>query len=582
MSKQIALPVYLAKEHISDFCVTLPLCVILTEKKLLPWYYEKFVNICSTGREKALCFSGLGQKFMGFYDEIFNYYNIPSGTIDKKNICDLIIYQLQYAKNYCYIILDEYYVSCKKAFGEYHFVHQSLIYGYDFEERVFLAIAFNKNGQLDYLKYGYDEVENGFNIDILSDSVIFFKLWDNKEEYNFSPVRFIKQLENYINSSSDYPEHFITTSVSDTFRRYYGINAIKKTCRTFSNECGIDYNDFKNIHFLYEHKISINRTLEYINKQGYLRNANDTAMNEYREIVKQYLFLRNLALKTLCLCDIDAKFANQNKIKEKLEELIDREFFCLIEIIKSISFVTSNKSIDLLNVEIVLKDDIIGTFEYPYAKKFTFTWNDWKEIRTITVPKYNYIDIIVDSVEKCKLFSAYAQPSINYMYEAGFKCKTIELLVYSNVKINSNVLPIFYQNDLAYNKKIYASSSYDDKCSVNFSEYGYWRAAAQLTEYDGSDWLEVDFDEITKINTIVIGELDFSPRLIKYRILFLDETNLWRELLIHKFIKGQEQLHRFNTISTTKLRIEFLECQMEQNGYYEPIVNVFKVYCTGE
>ena len=102
--KVFELPVNLVKDHISDFCVTLPLCVALTDPKLLPWYYENFTNICSTGRRKALCFSEFGQSFMGLYNEIFKYSNIPVSSLNKHDICDLIISQLVDNKNYCYSI----------------------------------------------------------------------------------------------------------------------------------------------------------------------------------------------------------------------------------------------------------------------------------------------------------------------------------------------------------------------------------------------------------------------------------------------------------------------------------------------
>lgn len=50
----VSLDVILAKQHISDFCITLPLCVVFTEKKLIPWYYENFTNICTTDRKKSV------------------------------------------------------------------------------------------------------------------------------------------------------------------------------------------------------------------------------------------------------------------------------------------------------------------------------------------------------------------------------------------------------------------------------------------------------------------------------------------------------------------------------------------------
>lgn len=82
-TSKIELPIYLSKDHISDFCITLPLCVLLTNEKLLPWYYENFTNICSTTRNKALCFSEFGQTFMGFYKEVFEYCNLSTHIFEK-------------------------------------------------------------------------------------------------------------------------------------------------------------------------------------------------------------------------------------------------------------------------------------------------------------------------------------------------------------------------------------------------------------------------------------------------------------------------------------------------------------------
>lgn len=102
---------------------------------------------------KALCFEEYGQTFMGLYNEIFDYCDIPTACFDKNNVCEMIISQLLNEKKYCYIVLDEYYISAKKAYNDYHFVHQSLVYGFDFDTKEFLAIAFNKNEQLDVLRY---------------------------------------------------------------------------------------------------------------------------------------------------------------------------------------------------------------------------------------------------------------------------------------------------------------------------------------------------------------------------------------------------------------------------------------------
>lgn len=292
----VSLDVILAKQHISDFCITLPLCVVFTEKKLLPWYYENFTNICSTARKKALCFEEYGQTFMGLYNEIFDYCDIPTTIFDKNNVCEMIISQLLNENKYCYIVLDEYYISAKKAYNNYHFIHQSLIYGFDFDTKEFLAIAFNKNEQLDVLRYKYEEVNRAFCENVEYPSIIFFRLREIKEEYNFSPERFIEQLENYINSEPNYPNHFNAINVSNTSRDNYGLNAIRKTMILFSKTYGIYYTDFKNIHFIYEHKLSIQRKLKYIKSKGYLNVISESEFQDYDEIVKQYQTIRLLAL----------------------------------------------------------------------------------------------------------------------------------------------------------------------------------------------------------------------------------------------------------------------------------------------
>lgn len=176
------------------------------------------------------------------------------------------------------------------------------------------------------------------------------------------------------------------------------------------------------------------------------------------------------------------------------------------------------------------------------------------------------------------MFSCYAKPELNYKYFLNSTCKKIVIRIYSNSKIADDKIPEFCQKDLTYNKKVIASSYFANDINFDLEGLRYWRAAEQLEGYDGSDWIEVDFEKNTLVNTIVIGELDYSPRLKKYRILCCDNCGKYHELLVHDFIKGEEQIHRFDTVEVYKVKVEFLECEKEQNGYYEPIINTFKVY----
>lgn len=579
------LPVYLVKEHISDFCVTLPLCVAFTEPNLYPWYYENFINICSTNREKSICFSKYGPTFMGMYDEIFKYTEVLPSMIKEEDICEIIISQLTGDKNYCYIILNEYYISCKKEYRKSHFLHQSLIYGYDFDEKVFLAIAFNKKDHLDYLKYSYQEVLDAFKYNDLYKSVVFFKLWTSKEKYKFSLMAFVENIEHYINSSCRYAEKFWSDSIDSIDRKYYGVSAIRHCLDVFSESKGIDYYDFRNIHFIYEHKKGILRRLEYLNAEGYLNDIHQRYISQYEGIVNSYKILRMIALKALYTEKVSINYAIQKRIKSSIMVLIDEEIECLINIIRSIQNNSLDCSFNNLCPEHILTENDGGKeiYEFYYHKTITCWWSERKNITNLVITKYNLIDIIVDDKKKYKLFTQSANKLDRYDFKLNASCEKIKFVIQSDVEIEEDVLIQFYQQDLTYNQPIFASSYFDkknDKCDylVELDGSNYWRAAEQTEGYDGSDWIEVDFQKPTCINTILLGELDSSHRIKRYRIKCYLVNGQWVELLTHDFKKGSMQIHKFETIEVHKLRVEFVECEMEQNGYYEPIVYNFKVY----
>ena len=116
--------------------------------------------------------------------------------------------------------------------------------------------------------------------------------------------------------------------------------------------------------------------------------------------------------------------------------------------------------------------------------------------------------------------------------------------------------------------------------AIDGDKNSYWRAAEQKNGYDGSDWLEVDLCEAEIINTVVIDELDYSPRLKRYTLYYTDEKDQEVVLLTHDFISGAPNVHQFPNITAKKIRIIFEECTMERNGHFEPIVSIFAAYNT--
>lgn len=173
----------------------------------------------------------------------------------------------------------------------------------------------------------------------------------------------------------------------------------------FSKTYGIYYTDFKNIHFIYEHKLSIQRKLKYIKSKGYLNVISESEFQDYDEIVKQYQTIRLLALKALYIQDIDKRFKIQAKIKKTINGLIDRESKCLIKIIKNINLTFSTKMLDCLAPDNLTVSETEHLTEYAFQKTFIFLWNTEKNISSIKIPKHNLVNIIVDDVKSYTLYS---------------------------------------------------------------------------------------------------------------------------------------------------------------------------------
>ena len=608
MSK-IKLPITVDIPTTSYFAISLPLSVILSHEETKEWYYENFINIYA---EKAgnLCFADMSFGMLARYNTVFEYTVSKYEDTQDTSIVERLRHEIFNERNYAYLYVDEYYISCKSAYQNNHFHHQALIYGFDDDRRVFNAIAFDTSKHFAELEYGYDEVEKGYSAGFLCEwernetfGVIFFKICPNFSHKLYFP-NVINALQEYINGSVPRNIRYIQHNMEENSfvqdeQVAFGTNAICRAALILKESMpeNFAFVDFRRVHFLYEHaKMLLDRVKYYIEYFQMDDGEYTNLVDQYAGIVQRYQKARMVFLKL---------------------RLINKQGY------------TENSRIEKL------RDSIVDTLTkiYPDEKRILanilscmLKWNAQddpfrKPIMKQLVPEVS--EKIVDDERKIFRFSLASSVGVNFLAFSGIGDIDIyindnyydsfyyydrplpdSVYVHLNTQVSNILLslrsryPVTLQNlnfrmyggDLLLGKEVSVSSLYyeetDNKIdtkylpgrAVNGNDHEYWRAYPQKEHYDGKDWIEVDIGTASPMNCLVVGELDYSPRLKKYRVKYINEADQECELLTHIVESGTLQIHRFSEIKARKLRIEFLECNRESNGYCEPIVSVLEAY----
>lgn len=113
----------------------LPMSVLIVHDETQDWLHENFINICCDNSKNGRLLN-VGNGFMGFYNSVFEYSVSTYDDVNALQIIERLKSEL-IRGNYAYIYLDEYYISAKSSYNTSHFRHQSLIYGFDDEKKIF-------------------------------------------------------------------------------------------------------------------------------------------------------------------------------------------------------------------------------------------------------------------------------------------------------------------------------------------------------------------------------------------------------------------------------------------------------------
>ena len=335
---------------------SLPLCVLLAYENYKPWYYCNYIQVFSYEDENGFVeLNYLDTR--DSYSEILDVICLGYHLLDKENNI------VEFVKNkinlgyYIIINLDEYELSNKKDYLKNHFVHPSLIYGYDDDTSTVKAIGFNKERLFIEIEFSYEELKGSY--DSSKEYFVDYAPWCawsaiqlikpkvNAPLFPFSISKFMRDLKEYI------------YSIEDTYRLYnfeyprekikYGLDVYdvlgNKLNEMLNGKFSIDY---RALHLLSEHKKCLYDKITYIIEK-YRINGDITVHTEsLMQLVKTF---NDIRLKYLaeafsnfdinCLTNTQIQMINE--VTKEIKNLKEKEFDVLEKIYKSLElYLNSN------------------------------------------------------------------------------------------------------------------------------------------------------------------------------------------------------------------------------------------------
>lgn len=284
------------------------------------WVYTAFIQLSS---EKELQPNGL----------LLNYTIDSSHTtsmydrcllLESFNICDEILsiagkdiseLYIDFINNDFYIMLtiDKYWIKKYRVDEKSTHFHDIFIYGYDLEDKQFLAIDYFGNKphgnwiSFEELKNGYESGKS--SIEFLNG--IFITRKRNKYRWKFNINHYKENIEAYINCQSTVLYNYRYEEEHEyKYKEYYEYGYNEQSTNYFGLDCyktvhlvldevenrGISF-DIKIFHLLMKHKFLLLNSIEYITRNKHITDMDKAIYNKFNEIYIESKLLFNWALK---------------------------------------------------------------------------------------------------------------------------------------------------------------------------------------------------------------------------------------------------------------------------------------------
>ena len=328
---------------------SLPMCIILSNDNYKGWYYTNFVQIMSNTLDNG--------------DVELNYITPRDGYQDiAENIClgypilcydgEFVEYVIDCINRGYYIIahLDEFYIPDKEAYEETHFVHASLVYGYNIEKRELYGVGFDEDmtfGEItfdfDIFNMAYEEGRRNYMPEAFWcewSAVQLIKPKSPGVPFKFDLKRFMNELEEYMTSKRDDYKLYSFDYPMDRMR--CGVSVYDQVIEKLQEmKTGTMHIDYRAIHLIVEHKKGLLERFEYIKDLYDVPDSYETHLKEYAKLVEKADKFRVTCMTKYMMLEEEWKVTDENirfvdRTIEEIRNLTTSEQGILNEIMKDL------------------------------------------------------------------------------------------------------------------------------------------------------------------------------------------------------------------------------------------------------
>ncbi len=324
---------------------SLPLCAILANHNYIGWYYSNYIQIFSYRDAKGFLeinYSEPRDSFADIADVICLGYHLLQ---EVGSIVDFIKDKIQLGY-YLIINLDEYELSNKHDYMKNHYVHASMVYGYDDETRQVKGVGFDKSRLFTDLLFDYDELNKSYTsskVHYLNyapwcawSAVQLIKLKSPERQFPFSKRKFLQDLYDYIHSEAD--EYRLYNFEYDVNRVTFGMDVYETIVKELNHILRGEFNvDYRALHLLAEHKKCLYARLSYVIEKFKLSSELVSKNKEFYQLVLRFDEIRKQFLGQVFQEFDLLKLTNEQKIaiekvSNEILRLKDVEYKLLDEI----------------------------------------------------------------------------------------------------------------------------------------------------------------------------------------------------------------------------------------------------------
>ena len=279
-----------------------PLSILANWTTYMPWFHSNYIQLYCPQNFQEMRHQRIKK---------FNFYRRPDQRLtfspylkvqllDRDLIFnsseDIVPFIIACIDNGYYVqpTIDEYFLPDSPAYKKSHFIHETLIYGYN--NQAFTGIGFNKNGNYATYHIRSSELAQAIGHADLTDhydpyGVRLFKYAPHaKYDFDINLVR--EQLADFLYSRNTSQRFRMLANPSDDA---YGL-AIYTCLKRYIESFLFSSFDILPTHILWEHKKCMVDRLKYMEAQGYLKSKYGFSV-QYDEIARKTGILRMLLLK---------------------------------------------------------------------------------------------------------------------------------------------------------------------------------------------------------------------------------------------------------------------------------------------